>query len=64
MKGAARETQGARAAAALPAHTAVHCPMDRCVVTRAAPLGAAVPEGAVAVDTPAATPAATPPAPQ
>jgi hypothetical protein len=59
MNWAANQTHGARAAAALPAHTAAVCPMDRCVVTRAVPLEAA-PEGAVPVDTPAATPLTAP----
>ena len=60
MKWAARETQGARAAAALPAHTAAHCPMDRCEVTRAVPHGAPVPDYAVPVDTPVLSPLAAP----
>ena len=60
MNWAANQTHGARAAAALPAHTAAHCPMDRCVVTKAVPLEAVVLEGAEPVDTPAATPLTAP----
>jgi hypothetical protein len=61
MKWAAKETHDARAAAALPSHTAAHCPMGRCVVTRVFPLGAAVPEGATLVGTPALSPPEEPP---
>jgi hypothetical protein len=57
MEWAAAETRGARAAAALPTHTAAHCPLDRSVVTRLVPLGEALPEGAVAVAAGAPVPA-------
>ena len=61
MEWAATETRGARAAAALPSHTAAHCPIDRCVMTRVVPPGAALLEGALLVDTPVLSPPAPPP---